>query len=63
MSSSPSFQTSSKTTFAATSENYIKKNKNKTSIGITLDGTKEKHDLQRVFPDGKGSYDSIFYYS
>lgn len=40
-------------------QNYIKKNKNKTSIGITLDGTKEKHDLQRVFPDGKGSYDSI----
>lgn len=37
----------------------IKKNKGKISIGITIDGTKEKHDLQRVFPDGSGSYDII----
>ena len=39
---------------------YIKKNYNKMSCGITLDGTKEKHDMQRVFPDGRGSYDTVF---
>ena len=31
----------------------------KMSCSITVDGTKEKHDLQRVFPDGSGSYDVI----
>lgn len=40
-------------------QNFIAKNKNKLSITITIDGTKEKHDLHRVFPDGSGSYDII----
>ena len=40
-------------------QKYIKKNKGKLSLGITLDGTKEKHDLNRVFEDGSGSYDMI----
>lgn len=40
-------------------QNFIKKNDGKVSVGITIDGTKEKHDLQRVFPDGSGSYDII----
>lgn len=40
-------------------QRLIRKNKGKISVGITLDGTKEKHDLQRVFPDGSGSYDII----
>lgn len=40
-------------------QKYIKKNYGKLSVSITLDGTKEKHDLQRVFPDGTGSYDAI----
>ena len=30
-------------------QNFIAKNKNKLSITITIDGTKEKHDLHRVF--------------
>jgi radical SAM peptide maturase (CXXX-repeat target family) len=38
-------------------QKFIAKNFNKISVSITLDGTKEKHDLQRVFPDGTGSYD------
>lgn len=42
-----------------TVQNFIKRNEGKISVGITLDGTKEKHDLQRVFPDGSGSYDLI----
>lgn len=40
-------------------QNLIKKNPGKIGITITVDGTKEKHDLQRVFPDGSGSYDAI----
>ena len=38
---------------------YIKKNKGKISIGMSIDGTKEKHDLNRVFPDNSGSYEII----
>lgn len=38
---------------------FIHKNYGKLSLTITLDGTKEKHDLQRVFPNGEGSYDVI----
>lgn len=40
-------------------QRFISKNKNKVSMAITIDGTKEKHDLQRVFPDGSGSYDIV----
>ena len=40
-------------------QRLIENNKGKISIGITIDGTKEKHDLQRVFPDGTGSYDVV----
>lgn len=40
-------------------QNLIKKNPGKIGITITIDGTKKKHDLQRVFPDGSGSYDTI----
>lgn len=40
-------------------QNYIKKNKNHLSIGLSVDGNKIKHDLQRVRPDGSGSYDAV----
>lgn len=40
-------------------QHFIEKNKTHLSIGITLDGTKKKHDLQRVYPNGKGSYDDV----
>lgn len=40
-------------------QKYINKNKNKVSITMTVDGTKEKHDMQRVFPNGDGSYNII----
>lgn len=40
-------------------QNYIKKNKNNLSIGLSVDGNKTKHDLQRIKPDGSGSYDEI----
>lgn len=40
-------------------QKYIAKNKSHLSIGITIDGTKNKHDAQRVFPDGSGSYDMV----
>ena len=40
-------------------QNFIKKNEGKLEIAITIDGIKEKHDMHRVFPNGKGSYDKI----
>jgi len=40
-------------------QKYILKNIRHVSITVSIDGTKEKHDLQRVFPNGSGSYDKI----
>lgn len=40
-------------------QRFLEKNKGKCSVCITIDGTKEKHDMHRVFPDGSGSYDVI----
>lgn len=40
-------------------QKYIKKNKAHLSIGLSVDGNKIKHDLQRVRPDGSGSYDDV----
>lgn len=40
-------------------QRYIDKNRTHVSVGITIDGVKEKHDLMRVFPDGSGSYDKV----
>ncbi len=42
-----------------TVQRYIAKNRKHISIGISIDGTRRKHDAQRVFPGGKGSYDAI----
>lgn len=39
---------------------YISKNIEHLSIGITIDGTKKKHDLNRIYKgNGKGSYDDV----
>lgn len=43
-------------------QDFIKKNHNHLSIGITIDGTKKKHDLNRIWKsDGpeKGSYEDV----
>lgn len=40
-------------------QNYIKKNRRHISIGLSIDGNKIKHDMQRVRPDGSGSYDAV----
>ena len=41
-------------------QNFIKKNWTHLSIGITIDGTKIKHDLNRVYKNSeKGSYDDV----
>ena len=42
-----------------TVQNFIKKNHNHLSIGITIDGTQRKHDLNRIYKSGKGSYDDV----
>ena len=53
-------------------QNFIKKNENHVSIGITIDGTKRKHDLNRIWKtpemecgimprheDERGSYEDV----
>lgn len=43
-------------------QNFIKKNRDHLSIGITIDGTKRKHDLNRIWKgDGpeRGSYSDV----
>lgn len=43
-------------------QNFIKKNHTHLSIGITIDGTKRKHDLNRIWKDGSrkiGSYNHV----
>lgn len=46
-------------------QRYIKKNKDRISIGITIDGTRQKHDMNRIykntFSNDKeiGSYDDV----
>ena len=41
-------------------QRYIKKNREHLSIGITIDGTERKHDINRVYKkSGKGSYKDV----
>ncbi len=42
-------------------QDFISKNKQHLSIGITIDGTKKKHDLNRVWKNNeiRGSYDDV----
>lgn len=43
-------------------QHFIAKNKNHLSIGITIDGTKAKHDLNRIWKGSgkeRGSYDDV----
>lgn len=40
-------------------QNFILKNHSHLSIEITIDGTKKKHDLNRIYVNGRGSYDDV----
>ena len=40
-------------------QEYVKKYKDRLSVQISLDGTKRKHDLNRKYANGKGSYDDL----
>ena len=41
-------------------QRFISKNRDHLSIGITIDGTRAKHDLNRIYKNsGKGSYDDV----
>ncbi len=40
-------------------QKYIEKHKSHLSIQMSIDGTKRKHDLNRIFVNGKGSYDKL----
>lgn len=40
-------------------QQFIAKNDTHLSIGITIDGTEIKHDLNRIYKSGKGSYKDV----
>jgi uncharacterized protein len=40
-------------------QRLIDKNREHINVGITIDGTKDIHDLYRVYPDGSGSYGDV----
>jgi uncharacterized protein len=40
-------------------QRFIAKNRDHLSIGISIDGTRSKHDLNRIYKNGKGSYDDV----
>ena len=40
-------------------QRFIQKHRDHLSVTISIDGTKEKHDMHRRFPNGKGSYDIV----
>ena len=40
-------------------QRFIEENHSHLSIGITIDGTKRKHDLNRIYRSGKGSYEDV----
>lgn len=59
-----SFSTNGITYGSEKVQNFIRKNKTHLSIGITIDGTRRKHDLNRVWKingkaSQKGSYDDV----
>lgn len=41
-------------------QKFLARHKGHISFGISLDGTKEKHDMSRVKSDGSGSYDDVY---
>lgn len=40
-------------------QRFIKQNHSHLDVTITIDGTPQKHDLQRRFPSGQGSYEHV----
>jgi len=40
-------------------QNYLWENRYHANVLITIDGTKRKHDMHRVFKNGEGSYDIV----
>lgn len=40
-------------------QEYVKKYKERLSVQISIDGTKRKHDLNRKYANGNGSYDDL----
>lgn len=40
-------------------QRYINRYKDKLKLSISFDGIRTKHDLNRVFPNGRGSYDKV----
>jgi uncharacterized protein len=53
------FSTNGLTYHTSKVQKYIWKNQSHVSIGISIDGNRTKHDLQRVRKDGSGSFDAV----
>lgn len=41
-------------------QHYLSKNRGHVWVGLTIDGPKSKHDIYRVFKDGRGSFDTVY---
>jgi len=54
-----SFSTNGLLYGSAKVQRFIRKNARHLSISISIDGIRQKHDAQRVFPDGSGSYEAV----
>lgn len=53
------FTTNGLNYFSHKVQEYIVKYKDRLSVQISIDGTKRKHDLNRKFSNGEGSYDQL----
>lgn len=40
-------------------QRFLLKNQDHISVEITIDGTKQKHDLNRIYKNGQGSYENV----
>ncbi|MEG0051347.1 MAG: radical SAM peptide maturase, CXXX-repeat target family [Terrisporobacter sp.] len=40
-------------------QDFIRKNKEHISIGLSVDGNETKHNKSRIYPDGRGSYSDV----
>jgi uncharacterized protein len=54
-----SFSTNGINYHEKTVQNFVQKNRTHLSVGITIDGTRAKHNLNRVYKSGKGSYADV----
>lgn len=55
-----SISTNGQAYFTPEVQKYLQKFRNYVSLGISIDGPKQIHDLCRIYPDGSGSFDIAY---